>query len=789
MKKKISFYSGLIMVALVVAMGLLSLVYTPYDGEMADKTARFVKPCLKHIFGTDRLGRDVFSRCLVGAKTTFFVSISIVFIGAVFGTLIGAITGFFGGLVDEVLMRINDGVASFPSILLALIFVSIFGSNTRSVIIVLGILFIPSFARVVRSEYIRERNKDYVKSMKLYGAGNFRLMFGHILPNILPSLAAAVAIGINNAILAEASLSYLGLGVQPPTPSLGRMVSEGQMFIFSAPWISLFPGLVIVIIVLGFSMVSNYLEEGYGHSIKDIKLSVRRAYRDKVISGLEALTDKKETDASAYKASDRILDIKSLSVAVPEGEGLKEVVHNLSFTLDKGQILGIVGESGSGKSISMAAIMGLLGNRGEAVISGTINGKEFSKLDETDKRILRGKHITQVFQEPLASLNPTKKVGQILSEILKNHPEVREYPDYKGFSDEIIIKNALSQAGIEEVDRIYDSYPHQLSGGLRQRALIALCIISRPELLILDEPTTAIDKAVADKLLIKLKELHDKYGMAMILISHDLAVAYSLCQDVIVMKNGQAVERGTISEVLNKPSQGYTKELIASASVVNHVDKDKVLGEPVLTVKNLNVTYKRQRLFRKPIYFQAVKDFSLELKANETLGICGPSGCGKTTILKAITNSLPYSGEIKTDKRIAMVFQDPYSSLNRKKKVGSLLAEVYKLSRPSGVDDKMEVAAKVKEALVDTGLSLDYISRYPSELSGGERQRVSIAMALISNPEIVLLDEPVTALDATIQAKILELLAKLSKDKKLSYIIISHNPEVIGAMCDRVIEL
>lgn len=810
MNRKSFYYVGLSFVLCIVAMGLLSVIYTPYDPEAADSASRLLKPSLKHLFGTDRMGRDVFSRCLVGAGTTVLVSASIVAIGAVGGTITGAVTGYFGGIADEILMRINDGLASFPSVLLALIFVSLFGSNTRSVVIVLGILFVPSFARVVRSEYMREKEKDYVKSMSLYGAGSFRIMFVHILPNITPSLVAAIAIGINNAILAEASLSYLGLGVQPPAPSLGRMLSEGQIFIFSAPWICLFPGLVIVISVLGVSMISGYLEEGAGSSVRDIS---RRRIREFIASArsncmtdcdkaalinesVEVLPENGAgSDKSGLPDTDNdkpVLSVNSLSVAVNNGGQLTKVVDNLSFQLKKGEILGIVGESGSGKSISMASVMGLLGNRAAASISGSIGEIDLSCISRRDYKALRGKYITQVFQDPLTSLNPSKKIKHTLNEILINHPEVKLLPEYRGKSSKTIIMENLAEAGLSDTDRIYESYPHELSGGQRQRVLIALCLISRPKILILDEPTTAIDKSAADKIIENLKELHKRYGMAVILISHDLGVVRALCSRVIVMKNGAVVERGSIEKVFDNPDNDYTRELKDAAQPVNYVKPGKTSEKVVLSVENLCVSYKKRKGLQKKSILKVIENLSFELHEGETLGICGDSGSGKTTVLKAVTGNVAYSGIINRKGRLAMVFQDPYSSLNPKKKVENLILEVYNLmckktGRP-GISRKDGRKITV-DALTSAGLSEKYLTRYPSELSGGERQRVCIAMALAVEPDIILLDEPVTSLDVTIQAKILKLLAELKEEKKLSYILISHNQEIIKNMCDRSVYL
>ncbi|MBP3544135.1 MAG: ABC transporter permease [Lachnospiraceae bacterium] len=253
--------AGLVISAVLVLAMLVGIAYTPYDPDAMNGAAKFSAPSFAHLMGTDNFGRDIFSRVLEGLKTTFFVALSVTVIGSFFGVLLGAVTGYFGGVLDEILMRMNDALAAFPSILLALVFISVLGSGKYNIILALGIIFIPSFARIVRGEYIRQKELDYVKSAKLAGAGSFRIMFVHILPNILPALLSAVTVGFNNAVLAEAGMSYLGIGVQPPDASLGRMLSEAQGYLFSAPWYALWPGIVIVLLILGFSLINEGIGE------------------------------------------------------------------------------------------------------------------------------------------------------------------------------------------------------------------------------------------------------------------------------------------------------------------------------------------------------------------------------------------------------------------------------------------------------------------------------------------------------------------------------------------------
>lgn len=259
-KKSFSFTWGCVLLGIMTLMILVSLFYTPYDPNMMSGREKFLPPSFEHVFGTDHFGRDIFSRVMEGARVTFLIGAATVAIGSVIGTAVGLVTAYYGGIVDEIFMRINDTVAAFPSILLALIFISVLGSGKYNIILALGIVFIPGYVRIVRGEVIYYKHRDFVKSAKLMGVSDMRILFVHILPNTLPVLLSALAIGFNNAVLAEASMSYLGIGVQPPDASLGRMLSEAQAYLFTAPWYALFPGLTIILLVLGCGLFSDGIQ-------------------------------------------------------------------------------------------------------------------------------------------------------------------------------------------------------------------------------------------------------------------------------------------------------------------------------------------------------------------------------------------------------------------------------------------------------------------------------------------------------------------------------------------------
>jgi peptide/nickel transport system ATP-binding protein len=509
-----------------------------------------------------------------------------------------------------------------------------------------------------------------------------------------------------------------------------------------------------------------------------------------------------------------LLDVEHISINFNKSV-VKKVVNDISFQLNEGEILGIVGESGSGKTMTALAIMDLLHK--DAVVEGKINfkGKELLRLNKEDYRKMKGKEISMIFQEPMTSLNPLMTIGNQMDEMFIIHE-----PKIKRSDREDRVLKALDNAGLKDSKTVYGQYPHQLSGGMRQRVMIAMAMLLRPKILIADEPTTALDVTIQKKILELIKDLNKNYGTSVILISHDLGVVKTICNRVLVMKDGNIVEEGLISDIFSEPKEDYTKNLIhAMPSIqkglvenkkissyiekteeksrdkstdkakhkVTNMTNDKTSSNTILEVTNLDVFYddKNKKLFGKRYKKQVVKQVSLELSFGETLGIVGESGCGKSTLAKAIVGlNKNINGKIMLSNiRPQMVFQDPYGSLNPVKKIATILEEPLILSK---VKDKNERKKRVEEILGEVGLTKEHGTRYISELSGGQRQRVAIGVALIQNSKLIVLDEPVSALDVTVQAQILELLKKLQRKHELSYLFISHDLNVVYQMCNRV---
>lgn len=506
-----------------------------------------------------------------------------------------------------------------------------------------------------------------------------------------------------------------------------------------------------------------------------------------------------------------LIDGKNISIGFldPKTNNIHNVVKNISFQVKKGEILGVVGESGSGKSMTVLSMMGLLAK--DAVINGSIvfDGKDILKLNEEDLRKLKGKEMSMVFQEPMTSLNPSMKVGRQVEEMLILHePNLNKEARKKKTIE------ALGLAGLSNGEIIFDKYPHQLSGGMRQRVMIAMAMICKPKVLIADEPTTALDVTTQATILDLLKEINKTNGTTVILISHDLSVIKKICDRVLVMEDGNIVEEGNIKDIFTNPKKSYTKKLLKAIPIVDldielksrenerkkpsktslvtsellieSKTSDKEKREKILEVRNLNVYYQEKKgFFNKETRNHVVKNLFLYVNKGETLGIVGESGSGKSTLSKAIVGMIDdYDGDIILPNiKPQMVFQDPYSSLNPVKKVGWILEEPLKLqSKLSKEERRIRVNAILREVDLDEG----YADRYLSELSGGQRQRVAIGASLILNPEFIVLDEPVSALDVTVQHQIIELLKRLKDQFNLSYLFISHDLNVVYQICDRV---
>lgn len=491
-----------------------------------------------------------------------------------------------------------------------------------------------------------------------------------------------------------------------------------------------------------------------------------------------------------------LLEISNLSISFDHGE---VVVDQLSINVRQGETLALVGESGSGKSVSALSILRLLDERHASYPSGQIlfNGEDMLKATERRLRQIRGHHISMIFQEPMTSLNPLHTVEKQITETLSLHKGMRG-PQARQRCIEL-----LELVGIPEPATRLGSYPHQLSGGQKQRVMIAMALANEPDLLIADEPTTALDVTVQRQVLELLRELQGKMGMAILLITHDLSIVHRYADSVAVMERGKLVEEGPTAELFSAPRHPYTRRLLDAeppAAPVMQVQS----GAPLMEIDKLNVRFITSKsLFgRSSKFYHAVQDVSFTLARGETLGIVGESGSGKTTIGHALLKLTAATGVIRLDgedignldqkrfrpyrSRIQIVFQDPFGSLSPRMSVAEIVREGLEIHSP---DSPEAHEGKVIKALTDVGLDPEARHRYPHEFSGGQRQRIAIARALVLQPEVIILDEPTSALDRTVQKQVITLLRDIQARYQLSYIFISHDLSVVRALSHKLLVL
>lgn len=485
-----------------------------------------------------------------------------------------------------------------------------------------------------------------------------------------------------------------------------------------------------------------------------------------------------------------MIEIKDLTLSF----GGEPVVRDFNLTINDGEIVGIVGESGSGKSVTALTVMGLEAET-EQILSGTIS-YDGVVLREAGKpknikliREYQGDDMSMIFQEPMTSLNPVKKAGKQADEVLTLHTKLVKEERKQ------LILDTFREVGLTDAERVYDSYPHELSGGMRQRVMIAMAVLLKPGLIVADEPTTALDVTVQKQIIELLKRIRQTNNNSMIFITHDLHLARQLCDRIVVMKNGRIVEAGNTEDIFTNPQADYTKAFIDAAKVGGRKPMREGLdkADSILEVKDLSVYYKDSgnTLFKSTKH-AAVKNVSFEIKRGECMGLVGESGCGKTTLAKAILGvNRDITGTVNLNtKGPQLIFQDPYSSLNPSKTIGWQLEEPL---RAIGMMDETRKCSREERRrraeliLEKVGLPKEYYSRKPNELSGGQRQRVSIAQALITEPEFIIADEPVSALDVTIQAQVMDLLRLLIKELNISMLFISHDINVVGAISDHIL--
>ncbi|ACR18079.1 ABC-type transport system, ATP-binding protein [Corynebacterium kroppenstedtii DSM 44385] len=827
---RVMFMVGAAVVSLVVLVALISLVWTPYGPQEANPASALQPPSWDHWMGTDRYGRDTLSRIMVGSQISLEVSVLAVAIGAGVGVPLGILAAVRGGWLDSFIMRLSDLALAFPALLLAIIAGSVVGVGTSSEMVAIGIAFIPSFARVSRAGTRQVLSQDYILAARSAGMGWLSIATRHIVRGITGLIIVQATVSVALAILAEAGLSFLGLGTPPPQASWGRMLQDSQVFLDSHAELALWPGLAIALTVLGFNLLGDGLRDildPFSHRAM-YDAPATSATHGEAEQGPKSEEASRETalESAADESSSAILQVRDLSLTTPRSAdaatNARRLVDSLSFSLEPGARLGLIGESGSGKSLTALAIMGLLSDDVRPSGSIMFAGNEIVGAADSTLSQFRSVRMSMVFQEPMTALNPLMTVGKQIERACragtredKRAGRNRRSSGHSRREREAKVRELLESVGLPE--RAYYSYPFELSGGQRQRVLIAMAFANDPELLICDEPTTALDVTVQRSILMLINRLVRENNTALLFITHDLAVVANMCDNILVLKDGVPREYGPTERILQHPRDSYTTMLVQNAHVhdireehdaqghdasAEHDARDEASPtpsstDPLLQVRHVSQVFdQRQNRFGPSSAITAVDDVTLDIHRGERLGIVGESGSGKTTLLKIMAGlTRPTSGDVRVDGRAItnphdmsrygqVVFQDPRGSLDPTMTIGDSLAEPLRAQpHPLPRDEQRD---RIVTVLEQVGLDPSAIDRFPHHFSGGQRQRISLARALTTHPQILLADEPVSALDVTVRNRVIALLDELAEDYGLTMVFLSHDLNVVRHICDTV---
>jgi peptide/nickel transport system ATP-binding protein len=800
---------GFGLVALFILLAIFAPWLAPYDFN-ADRSGGVVfgtqqGPSADHWFGTTVGGTDVLSRVIFGARTAVEVIILAVVLSGLIGVPLGLVSGYLGGWLDRVLVLVMDALYAFPSLLLAIVVsIVVSGGSSGAVGGILAaalsitVVFVPQYYRVIRNATLSVKAEPYVDAAKVVGVKTPRILTKHIFSNVSSSLPVIGTLNASEAILTLAGLGFLGFGIEPSAAAewgydLNKALPDASSGIW---WTGIFPGLAIVLIVLGATLVGESLNDILNPLLRTRGADTSEADQAEIEQEYEELTaDTAPVEETLEVVEKKVaaLSLTDLAVTFRTDAGQVRAVNGISFDVAPGEVVAVVGESGSGKSVSSRAVLGLLPSTAEVGGSARLGTRELLGLSNSSLQPIRGDQVSMVFQEPSTALNPVYTVGWQIIEGLQAHQKVSK----KAARARAV--ELLELVGMPDPQERVDYYPHQLSGGQKQRVVIAMAIACDPDVIIADEPTTALDVTVQAAILELLLSLRDRLGTAIVLITHNMGVVADMADRVVVMYRGTIVEQAPARQLFAAPRHPYTRALLDAVPHLGQAEGPGLVddNELVLRVDDLVVEFPGK--FGQPA-FRAVDHVSLEVRKGEVLGLVGESGSGKSTIGRTTVGlQQPTSGTIHVSgnqvsglsdrqlrplrSRFGFVFQDPASSLNPRMSIGQCIAE------PLHVQTEMsqaEIDAKVRSLLDSVELGGSYAERFPHELSGGQRQRVSLARALSLDPDLLIADEPTSALDVSVQARVLELFTELQQRLQFACLFISHDLAVVDTLANRV---
>jgi len=553
---------------LVIVSAIFAPLLSPDDPNAQALLHTDVGSSASHWLGTDDLGRDVLSRLIYGARISMQVSFETVGLALVLALIIGLLAGYRGGWVDYVLMRGADAGMAYPPLILALAVVSVLGSGANDVALALAIVFTPGFARFIRGQTLAIKEESFVEASTSIGSSPTRIVTFRVLPNVLTGLMVQIALALGGALLAESALAFLGLGPAPPAASWGSMLREAyDESLFTHPWSLVPAGLAIALTVLAFNTIGDGLRDTLGGAVAATRRQ-RHVRRQRGLTTVNRQTPRIWPEGADTTTAPALLSVRDLCIEFDTEAGPARVVDDVSFDIGVGRIVGLVGESGCGKTVSSLAILRLLASPPAQIVRGTIrfDGRDLLEADFHELREVRGRDIAMVFQDPLASLDPAFTVGYQLTEAIRLHEKVSRAAARARAAD------LLRSVHIPEPTKRLSAYPHQLSGGMRQRVMIAMALSCHPRLLIADEPTTALDVTVQAQIVELLHELRQAEELAVLFVTHDLALVSELCDEVAVMYAGQVVEQGPTADLFAAPAHPYTAALLAATPGVRKLD-------------------------------------------------------------------------------------------------------------------------------------------------------------------------------------------------------------------------
>ena len=546
-KNRLAAFGGILLL-IIITLSILAPILPLKEPNITNTAERFMVPFEGgYILGTDHLGRDLLSRLLWGTQLSLAVGFAAAFIAATFGSILGAIAGFYGQKTDNIIMRFIDMLMAFPYILLALAIVAALGPGLFNALIAVALVNIPFFARNIRGVTVTLANKEFIEAARLSGMSNLRILIVEIFPNLLPMIVIAMSTTVGWMILETAGLSFLGLGSQPPQADLGSMLGEARSALITNPHTSFVPGIMIFCIVMGINLFGDGVRDALDPRLK--KGSLIRPLPQTIYEGGD----------TQPQPSTKLLSVQNLSTQFHVNQDIYQSSNDVSFEIQEGECLGLIGESGSGKSVTALSLTSLVASPPGVIKKGSVNYKNQNllALPYEELRSIRGNKISYIFQDPLTTLHPLHTIGDQLLEALQAHDSELSASESISKSKEL-----LKSVQIPNPDNVWDVYPHQLSGGMRQRVCIAMALINDPELIIADEPTTALDVTVQAQILNILNSLRKERKLSILFISHDFGVISQLCDRVIVMYAGSIVEEGPVKNIMQQAAHPYTSELI-----------------------------------------------------------------------------------------------------------------------------------------------------------------------------------------------------------------------------------